>query len=1181
MAGIVPFEVLGEKEDAGFLRVKISSAVARTPAHLLNIARRIAIQKGRPVLTIYLSIDRPQEEGRRFLPIRADNIQGVLNNPDLLQFEVDRNIVQDENNPGSESFIVEGEPPPIANWGRFDLILGAVGATAAQRVADGFNTATTLFIDRNNLNPRARGNVKYPMRFLPWLFKARDNSHDKKLFVDDGNCFARVLDELGLPHPSGSGEMTVKECIQWIGDQAKAVLGKGVAVVDPVQGYLPLMRHWTELMELPCGEIVLRDSRPRQVTPVRSMDFIPEEDNFLFLLWDGGEHIALPELEVLDGKRHMAVSEHYYYGGAMNLFYNHQTRQGVQQLAEPTYRRSGWNYMSNNGWKFYKVSNAGTERDRANRPEGAWGYLFYDFETVYDREGILKPYSVSWLLVEVDKETRQPVGDFDVVKQTFQDSTQFYAGMDSAFHLAQVILDKRYSDVRNQTKTYDRIVGVTFNGSKFDNFFLYRAFLDYIHTPGVEAIDMPQITDEFWMGTSLMNFTVDGYFSVFDLRRHLVGSLDKCCKDFKTFNKKGSEDIPSHERIQFMYETVFNYDMERMLQARHIALIPSGTKPEDYVDGIYPSFQESLQRYNDKDVTSLAELFFLYRQNNLVFSQKNSVHLTPPQTLASETFSAWVEYFENEYGEDKDMWLCNGWRPLSYPVYREIRDTSIVAGRTQCFHKPQFFEGQCVSMDVTSLYPYVMTIHPVYYPIGNHTYVSLKWKPEKTIELFPSVEKLGLWCVDVDQSHLKGRNLPYILASKRQSSVSAAARNDWHAPTVTSLWITNKEMEVLLANDCKVFVWRAILWEEKIRSIDLFGNLAELMKIKNAEDKKKVAKDPSYNPARRTAAKLASNALYGKFNEDMHLDKRVTVDADEYDKIIADTHMHGRKKYYTKCSAVYPFQDKMVVDVKVNPLHSKKRNQQRPMAVAFYILAYARMYMWEHAYSILGWDKCLYTDTDAIKCFQSDYDAVLKPYFESTPVPHWPEAEEFDENYKTAKMVGAKVYGAFENEFDDAPYWKENKGLWIVAKKMWALAPIDDDPAHWKLGTKGVTKKDIILTEEQVEFLRNLPDYNSEFYEFCFSYYGNKKNEVQASPERFFRSLVEQDGIAYVLKKDIKKHVTQMAKVQWVRGEIPDKLLKHYAQLSNCFRIMKLDPRKNQEVEEMAVEQEMAYEKET
>jgi hypothetical protein len=1170
----------------------------------MAVIRSLSAAEERQPLTVGIRIDRSTGVNTRYLPIQLNLPARLINNSTQLLDQLNRLLGKAENEVGSATFITSGEAgEPIPNFSEFYLVMGGTGPTSVPSQLF-FEENTPVILQRVDpalLNSRpARGDVLYPKRGTPWFFKAKDGSHDPDTFVDDGLCMDRVLAHFQIDPFPAYQEMTIEDFMYEV---ALTLHQRGIslAVIHPFldvymlqHNQAPYRKDNPFMTYLPSPK-----ARPVSVRKAHYTDFRSPGKNEV-LLWDGGSHLAIPEYCTNEeGNRFLVLVDGFYCTSTLMLYYLRRfknTPVGTEPFGLFINREASQYYnLLNKGFTMtpyqhehkYDVctfyNKMVKKMEEPPRDTGREGYLFFDFETLTNKQGFLFPYSVSFMIIDVDPNDQHlpvlpsSITSMEELYKTFPSKVKFFYGADCADQLFDLIMVNkwqrsgldRFSEMQTPMTCYRRLVGVTFNGSVFDNFFLYDAALRYNDREDRDITIYPRISREFWMGTALVQFWVDKYFSVFDVRRHLGGSLEANANAFKCINTKIADHMPRFQDIQVCYEEVFDWDLNRLLFEPHAALIPKNMTVEDYEDGVFPAFVDTLRKYNDCDVTSLAEIFFRYRANNLipVDSGPDGKHLIdPPITLASESFQFWRKYIAGKMSIEK-CWMDKLWVPLFYDIYAHIRNTSIVAGRTQCFHKPQYFDGPHVSMDVTSLYPYVMSIAPVYYPAGKHSMYNLQWDPEEVVQKFPLIDKLGLFLVDVDQSHLKAQDIPYILARKTlPGSIpsSASPRNDWHSPVVEDIWITSKEMQVCLDWQCHIHVKKMIIWPQRVRSIDLFGNLAELMFTKNQQDVYKQTNDPQYNPAIRQSAKLASNALYGKMMEGIHTSKRVTVTAESYAEIQKEMDPLSPVPKYTRCSAVYPWGTDMVVDVELNPAHPSKKLKQRPMIVGMYILAYARMYMFEHTYAKLGLSKCHYTDTDAIKCYRQDFDEILYPYLSNTIVPHWPDAEAYDPKYAHHPMFkdGSKVYGAFEDELGD------NKGLWVIAKKMWACVPSDGDPAKWKIGTKGVTLKDVILTEAQVNQLRALDVKDPAYVKLCRDFFADQNNTVGNNPERFFSTMLN-ESCCYVLKSDLKKHVTQLSRVEWIEGVEPSKILQHFCKLSQAFRVMRLEPRRNQEVTEL------------
>ena len=1128
-------------------------------------------------------------------------------------------IAPREDEVGSASLISNGPVPTTPNFNLFELWFSA---TDVQNMNNSFDNARPavrvprLRLTRpGGLNPGLGAKPQYVKKGIPWLIQAQDSSHNPLSFVDDGKCLERVISGLGLvgaPPPHSS----IKEQLEWLTQAVLAKFGKPIAWVFPYKNF-----DETELDPSYSAEEWYRSEyknrlfEPRHpgclakyVFPFEINQLYPLDPENIPVIFDGDSHVALPVIrECEDGYSRFLPTPQFFKCG--DNFYYISPKDTVSGIHPPWVEGE----PDENGCTISVLSDAWTIRPaylfesekrrlaRKDPEKTTLGHLFFDFETIVTEEGKVQPYAVSWLIVEVDSETFLPISPAS--PDEFLAQTHFYYGEDAAFQLLRQIVGAKSG--QQGRKEFRKLVGVTFNGSNFDNSLLYEAFQTYmLHDvePVISAGGQFKITDPKVQGTSLCNFRVDGYFTLFDLRRHLGGSLAKNCKDFKnTIQKVGDF---NHEAVQMVFSER-GFEGLRDYVGEH--LLPDGKGPEDYPDKNYPPFYEHLEKYTKADTAALAELYYSYRKVNL-FPDLVPL-LEPKMTLASETFAAWTNFIKTEVAPSR---LKEGevvskenvyqlWERMPVELIKELRDTSVVAGRVQLFHTPKWYKERCVSMDVKSLYPYVMCVKDVYYPCGSHQHYKTAEIAKEQYERSVSAGKLGLFKVTVDQSNLKRKDLPVILAAKTYKEdfefykregipLPIAERNNWHADVVNELWITSEEMRVLTKYHCRITVHEAVIWQDKIKSIELFGNLAHLMKVKNTEDRVKSA-GGAFNAAKRTAAKLASNALFGKMLEGFHESSMESVTAERYEEIRADV-LSGVGKY-EYISAVYPFGKDVFAQTckKVNDENFATR--QRPVVIGFYILAYARMYMYEYAYSLLGRQNCYYTDTDAIKTSWSAFESKLLPVWRNTKIPHWPEAEEMEPLYKTDHIYEkeCRCYGGFEDEFDEKP----NGGIVTIAKKSWLKVPAgvtdlavlkefylthpiheeaDDSgevyeyaslpPSDCKVGLKGVGKNDILLTRKENDWLESVSGDFPTWHRACASLFKNKERTVEKRFGELFARLLYGVNKAYVLRSTFLRHMTQLRRGVVYGDE--ERYVDKFAQMSHAYSVVTLDPKKNQEV---------------
>lgn len=218
------------------------------------------------------------------------------------------------------------------------------------------------------------------------------------------------------------------------------------------------------------------------------------------------------------------------------------------------------------------------------------------------------------------------------------------------------------------------------------------------------------------------------------------------------------------------------------------------------------------------------------------------------------------------------------------------------------------------------------------------------------------------------------------------------------------------------------------------------------------------------------------NTVSGKVAEGLHLDAVKLGTADEFATVltkdkkanIVDILPNGKVQFTYKKSI------------------SEEITKQKPIALSFYIYEYARCYMFEHAYSKIGLDKLLYTDTDAAKLREKDAGEFLQ-YSQNNKVPHWECIEEIDPRYKEHNLYNpkSKVFGSFENELDDGPH----NQFYCLQKKFWVClqnGEVLKIKGKMKIGSKGINPKSVMMTfatEEEAKKYLETKNVQELYYE--------------------------------------------------------------------------------------------------
>jgi len=596
-------------------------------------------------------------------------------------------------------------------------------------------------------------------------------------------------------------------------------------------------------------------------------------------------------------------------------------------------------------------------------------FVFFDYETVIDFEknSCMREYSLSILVLdntELEILTNCDEGkEEEKVKKIREDKCITFLGYDCSIQFINWIM-------ANQEDTAFMFIG--FNNANFDNFILLDALLrNNTYEYGIENI--------FYNGSQLLNFFMNGRHNCFDIHKHLMGSLKANCDSFK---------------INCCAKKSFNHDKAQQL------FLNGGLI--DFITG-----NDELKEYNEYDVLATAVLFCKYRR---ALSEIEATKEYAPMLHDIKTIGSLIYKVFEKSKIDKGFKLSQ----LTLEEYNNLQNSKI-AGRVELFNGVQKVEERLVSTDVCSLYPYVMSVAPVYYPCGEKIYTDV-YVPDK----------IGFYYCDIDQSKLRSMNLPKIYAKKTK------VENDWgHEEVLENYLISNVMIELLKKFNCGVVIKSGFYFKDKMKSCEMFNFLLDFMKAKNEQDTKKKDKDSSYNPAMRETLKLLMNSLSGKVIEGLHTEKTTGIDSvAEYSNIVEKS---------TKINTINTIGNKIFVTYEIDEEIAVKK--QRPIYLGVLIYDYAKSYMYENSYSKVGLDELLYTDTDASKFRYSRFIHWKNWVDENNiQVPHWKEIELIDERYKNHRIYesDSKVFGSFEDELEDMV--GDNYVFYCVEKKSWCYS---------------------------------------------------------------------------------------------------------------------------------------------
>ena len=711
-------------------------------------------------------------------------------------------------------------------------------------------------------------------------------------------------------------------------------------------------------------------------------------------------------------------------------------------------------------------------------------FVFFDYETVidYKQSNCMRAYSLSILVVNNDELDLLAAADakkdqlkIDAIRSVF---CKTFTGFDCSQQFIKWI---------RETEADCRYTFVGFNNTNFDNFIL----LDALLTSDDDCLlEETNVTNVFYNGSQLLNFTLNGRHNTFDIHKHLMCSLSANCESFK---------------INCCAKKSFDHHKAQLLYGEGKLLEFVNESPE-------------LKEYNEYDVLATGVLFFKYRKalSEIKCTKEYAPELHNIKTVGSLIYKVLVAHTKKE----KILFP-----QLNFKQYSDLQRSKI-AGRVEMFNGIQKVEERLASTDVCSLYPYVMGVLNCYYPCGKL----------HEVDSYQGDDELGFYYCDIDQSSLKGRNLPNIYAYK------TGMENKWdHTGVIENYLLSNVMIGLLLKFGCKVVIRNGFTFTERRKSCEMFKFLLDLMGAKNTQDDLKKSKVPEekakYNPALRETIKLLANSISGKIIEGLHTEKTVMVEsAEAYLKI---------KDKAKSLNFINVIGDKLFLTYEMSAESMIK--EQRPIYLGVLVYDYAKRYMYENSYSKIGLDRLLYTDTDASKFRYADM-ARWRDWIqtENVIVPHWPEVELVDPRYKNHLIYDtkSKVFGSFEDELEDC--LGDKYTFYCLEKKSWFYGWSTGDKEDHKYRFKGINGGTQVLSDEsfiktKIVMKDGVPtpkkylggeegEADEAFEERLHNFFAeNKGNSLDHKAEKFFEQLYK-DGSAYVLCSSFRKIVKNAAR---------------------------------------------------
>mgnify|MGYP003111025522 CR=1 FL=1 len=887
--------------------------------------------------------------------------------------------------------------------------------------------------------------------------------------------FTEILGELG--HDTGK-----KVCVV-------ANTFKIVKVDDEVVGTRNIRKDCEEVVfEIPNGKKAPKKEKANRLT-MDSKEIEP------YVLWTNSDSLTDPNdfdmIVIYD-----EIKQHYDIAKGKLEFDNVVLGRGntvyrwnaEKKMARPLYRFNDLNKMNKTNHKI-------TEK-----------FLFFDIETVIDvnARNIMKEYSISFCVFTADDLEKLSIYDKKKDKKNLDAfiglHTYNFVGYDCLVRFVKWILENQYIKI-GKNETFNLFHLISFNGANFDNFLLLNSLLDLDNDFGQEMY----VNEIFYNGSQILNFRINNKHGVFDIAKHLVGSLDSNCKGFG---------------VNCVAKTSFDHHKAQKLHDEG--------KLIEYMTG-----NEELIDYNNRDVLSLAVIFQRYCEalDKMPATKMYAKNLCSRKTIGGMVWDIATRHMKNLKVE-QDTTITTGRgkkkvskthriiRPIEFPKLDQKQYDDMLkyksAGRVELFNGIQHIKEQMCSKDICSMYPYVMAVmKDAYYPCG---------EMHETATMVD--DKMGWYYCDIDQSNLEAQNLPLIIAEKvftkkADGSDGPLEGNNWGTKKVLKdYFISTVQIAQLKKYGCDVTVKNGIYFSDKVRGCDLFEFLLEFMQKKNEQDVYKKSKSELYNAALRETLKLCSNSLSGKAIEGLHLEKTVATDSYGFLKI-------QDSEKTEQITTINIIGSKVFTTYKVT--QESQMAKQRPVYIGCLIYAYAQKHIYDTLFAVVGKKDMVYCDTDAGKLTKRAFARPdVQEFYKTAKVQAWDKAVEYDPKLEDHLLYdpNSKVYGSYEEELPS------NKESYFVQKKGYIIIGEKDD--NTKIGFKGVPKRALLLKGDE-PFMKG-KDFNDKQHGWIVKYtiqnqkdaidYFNEHRErqIQHNAKEFGATLFKK-RYAYVLTTSFRKIV--------------------------------------------------------
>lgn len=689
-------------------------------------------------------------------------------------------------------------------------------------------------------------------------------------------------------------------------------------------------------------------------------------------------------------------------------------------------------------------------------------YVFYDLETV-NRDGYTYVYSCMAILAESMEKRPSKLTDLN--------NTNSFVGTTVASFVEWLM---------GPVCSSYRLVIVAFNGSKFDHIFLVEELAK-------RSMIVPD--SALLVSNSVYSLVTTNGWRLFDLAKFLLGSLDSCCKNFKTvcckvggfdhsIPQKAYDEGKLGDWVRENNDKLYEYNMmdcmslcELTFKAeaafKSVSKMIVGEKSSILNHATIASFSYKILKkvgnmvdrpHKPKEIKAAKAR--VKRAKDALNDKSDGVRSSEKLRKLEQEKKILEQMVKENKGCKASVERQLPGPPQNYNDYKFFR-SAIVAGRTQNMSgKPVCIQDTLAMIDICSSYPHVM--NTCMFPSGEYVAVDCEHP-----------DKLGVYECEFDQSVLKEKGLPVIIPLRTENNPL-----DWTYYGSMKCTLVTPDIISLREQGVDVKVGNGYVWN--ISSDRQFRDYIEpLFRRKQFLDAHK--NDEQGNDAEREAVKLMMNSVSGKVGQRLfafninELSPSVAHSSALLSILEPESVQLGTE--VPNCLYIHGVVKEKLRD----EIYEKHMRTVAPTITAAFIYAYAR----RNLYQALKYNG-LYCDTDSV-------------------IMRWSDYQRFAADNPNILAGKVKELGQWEMESKQdgtVPYT-----FYGILPKQYALIPDDaTNNPFLKLKLKGVGKRDILVPDDQLLSVRKLT--NDERGTWSVANRNNKFGSIEVA-KRAFDAQVE------------------------------------------------------------------------